>query len=373
MPRSTYRWKLLYGQSVTRDTRPCLIGLKQRVITAMDAAEAGSILVCGALDETPVHRITLRGGDLAVSILTYGATIQDLVVQGPSDPRNVVLGFDTCDEYLAQRLYMGSVAGRFANRIAAGRFTLDGTPYQLSRNENGVNHLHGGANGFSRRVWSVAQVTERAVALSLVSPAGEEGYPGTLTATCRYSIEGERCLRIALSAATDAPTVVNLATHSYFNLAGEGDILGHRLQIPAQTYLPTDAALIPTGELASVTGTGFDFRTLRPVRLPDAPTQRYDNTLVLAPSDGQVRQAARLECAGIALELWSTEPGVQLYDSGSMRTIAGRGGATYRPFSGLCLEPQRFPDSPNQPGFTDCTLRPGETYRQITEYRFELT
>jgi aldose 1-epimerase len=359
----------------------------------MDEAQAGSVAVCGALDEAPIHRIALRGGDLAASILTYGATIQDLVVHGPAGPRNVVLGFDSCAEYLTQRMYMGAVAGRFANRIAAGCFTLDGTAYQLTRNEDGVNHLHGGAQGFSRKLWSVAQVTDRAVELSLVSPAGEEGYPGTLTATCRYSIEGGRTVRIALSAVTDAPTIINLATHSYFNLAGEGDILGHRLQIPAETYLPTDAALIPTGELASVTGTGFDFRTLRAVRLPDAPPQRYDNNYVLEhfqekwkpvfrpkmrpttelPSDAQVRQAARLECAGIAMELWSTEPGVQLYDSGSMRTIAGRGGATYRPFSGLCLEPQRFPDSPNQPGFTDCTLRPGETYRQVTEYRFELT
>jgi aldose 1-epimerase len=180
-------------------------------------------------------------------------------------------------------------------------------------------------------------------------------------------------LRIALSAVTDAPTIVNLATHSYFNLAGDGDILDHRLQIPAETYLPTDAALIPSGELASVTGTGFDFRTLRAVRQADAPPQRYDNTLVLGTPQQDPRRAARLECAGIAMELWSTEPGVQLYDSGSMRTIAGRDGCTYGPHSGLCLEPQRFPDSPNRPGFTDCTLRPGETYRQITEYRFELT
>jgi aldose 1-epimerase len=339
----------------------------------MNGAEAGSVAVCGALDEAPIHRIALRGGDLAVSILTYGATIQDLVVRTPHGPRNVVLGFDSCAEYLAQRMYMGAVAGRYANRIAGGRFTLDGTAYLVTRNEKGVNHLHGGAQGFSRKVWSIERVTEHSVELSLSSPAGDEGYPGMLNATCRYSLEGERCVRITLSATADAPTIVNLATHSYFNLAGEGDILSHRLQIPAETYLPTDAALIPTGEFAGVAGTGFDFRKARPVRPPDAPAQRYDNTYVLAPPGGQVRQAARLECAGIAMELWSTEPGVQLYDSGSMPAITGRGGATYRPFSGLCLEPQRFPDSPNQPGFTDCALRPGETYRQITEYRFELT
>jgi aldose 1-epimerase len=337
----------------------------------MDAAGTGSVVVCGALDDTPVHRVALRGGDLEVSILTWGATIQQLLVHGPRGPRHVVLGFDTCAEYLAHRLYLGCVVGRFANRIAAGRFSLDGTTYQLGRNENGVTHLHGGAEGFSRRVWSIDSATERAVDLSLVSPAGEEGYPGTLTARCRYSIDGERCLRIALSAVTDAPTIVNLATHSYFNLAGEGDILSHRLQIPAETYLPTDAALIPTGEFAPVDGTGFDFRTMRALRLPEAPPPRYDNTYVLAACDGQVRKAARLESSGVAMEIWSTEPGVQFFDGATMRTMTGRGGATYGPYSGLCLEPQRFPDSPNQSGFTDCTLRPGQGYRQTTEYRFD--
>ena len=325
----------------------------------------------GAIGDATVHRIDLRGGDLDVSILTFGATIQQLLVQTPRGPRHVVLGFDTCAEYLNNRVYMGCVVGRFANRIAAGRFVLDGTAYQLSRNENGVNHLHGGANGFSRRVWSIESVAERAVNLSLVSPAGEEGYPGTLTAECRYSIEEDRCLRIALSAVTDAPTIVNLATHGYFNLDGAADILSHRLEIPAETYLPTDEAGIPTGEFAPVGGTAFDFRMLREVRPADAPTQRYDNTYVLGASEGRVRKAARLESSGIGMEIWSTEPGIQLFDGGSMRSIAAAAAARYGPHSGLCLEPQRFPDSPNQRGFTDCSLYPGQVYRQITEYRFD--
>ncbi len=302
---------------------------------------------CGALDGTAVHRIDLSGGDLEVSILTWGATIQRLRVHGPSaqaprGPRDVVLGFDTCEEYLAHRLYMGCVAGRFANRIAAGRFPLDGTTYQVSRNENGVNHLHGGFEGFSRKVWSIDAVTQSALDLVLVSRDGEEGYPGTLTARCRYSIEDGRTLRIALSAVTDAPTIVNLATHSYFNL------------------------------FRSVGGTPFDFRTRRDLRPPDMPVQRYDNTYVLAPSEGDIRQAARLENTSVALEIWSTEPGIQFFDGGTMRSMPGRAGVMYGPYSGLCLEPQRFPDSPNQSGFTDCTLRPGETYRQTTEYRFEV-
>ena len=331
-----------------------------------------SVTICGDLDGTAVHRIDLRDGDLDVSVLTWGATIQRLRVQALRGPHDVVLGFDTCAEYLAHRLYMGCVAGRFANRIAGGRFSLDGTAYQLSRNENGVNHLHGGFEGFSRKVWSIEAVTQSLVDLVLVSPDGEEGYPATVTARCRYSIEDGRTLRIVLSAVTDAPTIVNLATHSYFNLDGAGSILGHRLAIPADRYLPADSAVIPTGEIRRVDGTPFDFRALREVRPPDAPAQRYDNTFVLAPSEGDIRQAARLESASVALEIWSTEPGIQFFDGGSMRALPGRGGVTYGPYGGLCLEPQRFPDSPNQPGFTDCTLRPGATYRQTTEYRFEV-
>jgi aldose 1-epimerase len=329
--------------------------------------------VCGALDGTAVHRIDLRGGDLEVSILTWGATIQRLRVYGPRGPHDVVLGFDTCEEYLAHRLYMGCVVGRFANRLAEGRFSLDGTTYQVSRNENGVNHLHGGFEGFSRRVWSIEAATTSAVDLVLVSRDGEEGYPGTVTARCRYGIEDGRTLRIVLSAVTDAPTIVNLATHSYFNLDGAGSILRHRLQIPADTYLPADSAGIPTGEFRLVGGTPFDFRTMRDVRPPDAPAQRYDNTYVLAPSEGRIGQAARLESSGTAMEIWSTEPGIQLFDGATMRSMPGRGGVMYGPYSGLCLEPQRFPDSPNQRGFTDCSLSPGQVYRQTTEYRFEVS
>jgi len=341
------------------------------------AVTTASVSHCGALDGTAVHRIDLRAGDLEVSILTWGATIQRLRIHGPSvqaprGPRDVVLGFDTCEEYLAHRLYMGCVAGRFANRIAAGRFPLDGTTYQVSRNENVVNHLHCGFDGFSSNVWSIDAVTQSALDLVLVSRDGEEGYPGTLTARCRYSIEDGRTLRIALSAVTDAPTIVNLATHSYFNLDGAGSILGHRLAIPADRYLPATSAGIPTGEFRSVGGTPFDFRTRRDLRPPDMPVQRYDNTYVLAPSEGDIRQAARLENTSVALEIWSTEPGIQFFDGGTMRSMPGRAGVMYGPYSGLCLEPQRFPDSPNQSGFTDCTLRPGETYRQTTEYRFEV-
>jgi aldose 1-epimerase len=309
--------------------------------------------------------IRLRGGALDVAILPFGATIQRLRVGG----HDVVLGFDTVDEYVSQNIQMGAVVGRFANRIADGRFTLDGKVYQLTRNENG-HHLHGGVHGFSRRVWTIDDASERAVTLSLISPDGEEGYPGTLTARCRYSIESDRCLRIALTAVTDAPTIVNLATHSYFNLDGAGDISEHRLEMPANSFLPTNSAGIPTGKFASVSGTAFDFRKMR--RLHES--QRYDNTFVFPDSGGQIRKLARLESAtsGIALEVWSTERGVQFFDAATIPTMRGRGGAMYGPYNALCLEPQRFPDSPNQPGFTNSRLDPGEEYRQITEYRFEV-
>ncbi len=310
--------------------------------------------------------ICLRGGALEVAILPFGAAIQRLRVGG----RDVVLGFDTADEYVSQNIQMGAVVGRFANRIADGRFTLDGKVYQLTRNESGINHLHGGKHGFSRRMWTIDDASECAVTLSLISLDGEEGYPGTLTARCRYSIEGGRCLRITLSAVTDAPTIVNLATHSYFNLDGAGDISEHRLEMPANSFLPTNSAGIPTGEFVSVSGTAFDFRT--PRRLHES--QRYDNTFVFPDANGELRKLARLEAAtsGIALEVWSTERGLQLFDSSTIRTMRGRDGTTYGPYSALCLEPQRFPDSPNQPGFTDCRLDPGGEYRQVTEYRFEI-
>jgi aldose 1-epimerase len=338
-----------------------------------ESKEGCMIGPAGSLGDATVHRIGLRAGDLEVSILTFGATIEKLLVHGPRGPRHAVLGFDSCEEYLQHRLYMGCVVGRFANRIAAGRFRLDGMAYQLSRNENG-NHLHGGFQGFSHRVWAIESATERAACLSLVSPAGEEGYPGTLTVGCCYSIEGDRSLRIALTAVTDAPTIVNLATHSYFNLDGQGDILRHRLEIPADAYLPTDAAGIPTGEFRSVDATPFDFRTMRDVQPAHRSRQRYDNTYVLAPSEG-IRKAARLESTNrdIAMEVWSTEPGIQFFDAATMRSVSGRDGCTYGPYSGLCLEPQRFPDSPNHGGFTDCALHPGRTYRQVTEYRFDVS
>jgi len=323
-------------------------------------------------DGTAIERVRLAGSGLGLSILSYGAAIQDIVVETPVGPRSVTLGLTTLEDYVRYSPHMGAVAGRFANRIRGGRFSLDGIAYQLTRNEKGRNHLHGGKLGFGKRPWSIDALTETSVRLRLVSAAGDEGYPGRVEAACTYRISAPLQLSIALTAITDAPTIINLAGHSYFNLAGGGDGRDHVLQILADRYLPVDADQIPTGEIRAVDGTTYDFRAPRPVRR--MPLTRYDHTFVSTmAATAEPRRMARLMApdSSLALEVWSTEPGVQFYDGGNIAVpVAGTGGQTYAPFSGLCLEPQRFPDSPNHPGFTNVVLRPGETYRQVTEYRF---
>lgn len=311
-----------------------------------------------ANDGTVVSRIRFEVGALTLSVLTHGARIHDLTFHGKS----CVLGFSNIADYLTHPSYAGAVNGRYGNRIAGGRFTLDGATYQLSCNERGQTHLHGGIHGFAHRNWDIIAESDHHVTLGLTSAAGEEGYPGTLQARCTYRVTDSDIV-IELTATSDAPTIVNLATHSYFNLDGGGDILSHRLAIPAEHYLPIDANLIPTGEIAAVAGTAFDFRTMRIV---GQNGQHYDHNFVLATTRGkQPRQVAVLESAqsGTRLEFLSTEPGLQFYDG-----IHLAGG--FGPHAGLCLEPQTFPNSPNEPGFSDAVLRPGTLYRQITIYRF---
>jgi aldose 1-epimerase len=310
-------------------------------------------------DGATVSEIRLNAGALTLNILTHGARIRGLTFEGK--PR--VLGFPSTADYLTHAVYAGAVAGRYANRIAGGRFSLDGKDYQLPCNERGRTHLHGGVKGFAHRNWDIVDQSDTQVTLSLVSPDGEEGYPGTLHARCTYRLDGND-VRIELTATTDAPTIINLATHSYFNLDGGADILDHRLTIPADRYLPVDDALIPTSTIADVTGTAFDFRLASEV---GKSGQRYDHNFVLGLSRvSDPRLVASLEgpVSRTRLDVLSTEPGVQFYDGGYLNS--GGFGA----HAGLCLEPQVFPNSPNEPGFSNATLRPGETYRQITVYRF---
>lgn len=306
----------------------------------------------------PVQAARLEGGNLAVEILSFGATIRSLQFAG----RPMVLSLGGLAEYVEGRAYFGSIAGRFANRIADGRFTLDNVEYQLSCNEAGRTHLHGGERGFSHRNWRFTAVRPASATLAYDADDGEEGYPGALAVSCTYEILGDGALGIMLEARCDRPTIINLAAHSYFNLDGAGSIVDHSLMIPADRYLPVDADKIPTGEQAPVPGTPFDFR--QPRRIGEFP---YDHAFVLGQSSTAApRLVARLasEKSGIQLDILSTEPAVQFYDG----HMLARGG--YGSRAGLCLEPQRFPDAPNKPAFPSAVLRPGETYRQITEYQF---
>jgi len=303
-----------------------------------------------------VERHELSSGRLRASVLSYGAIVRTLEVSGV----NVVLGLPTLEDYRTRSRYFGAVVGRYGNRIAGGRFTLDGVEYRLPAN-NGPNSLHGGVEGFDRKPWTVADVTGSSITLQLVSPDGDQGYPGTLTVSVTYTLADD-ALRLDYAAETDAPTVLNLTNHSYFNLAGGGDVLGHVVRIGADHYLPVDEDKIPTGERAPVKGTPFDFTTPRAVgdRLDGA----YDHCYVLGDGSGGMTVVEPV--SGRTMEVTTTEPGVQFYAGGMLDGTA----TPYGPHAGLCLETQHFPDSPNQPAFPSTVLRPGESHTSSTTYRF---
>jgi aldose 1-epimerase len=324
-------------------------------------------------DGDDIHEVVIAAGVLTVTVITLGAVIRDVRLAGVDHP--LVLGFDRAEDYLRHSPHFGAVAGRSANRIGRGRFTLDGRPYQVSLNENGRHHLHGGFNGFGKRNWRLAANDAASVTLAILSPDGEEGYPGKVEATVRYSVEAPGTIRMEAAAVTDAPTLVNLAQHSYFNLDDSPDILNHRAQIYADSYTPTDADNIPTGEVLSVAGSDFDFRTLRPIRqMRDGGRVVYDKNFVVDRRKSAVpRPHARLVSPnnGVSLVIASTEPGVQFYDGVSMNVpVPGLGGRRYGVDGGCCFEPQFFPDAPNHPGFPSSVLRPGEAYRQTTTFAF---
>lgn len=322
-------------------------------------------------DGRDVTRAAIGDDAIAAHFLNWGARIQDLRVRTSSGWRSVALGFPTLAGYLAPKgYYCGAVAGRCANRIAHGHFVLDGKSYELPLNEKGNTHLHGGMIGFSGRIWRLAEHTETAAAYGLTSPDGEEGYPGTVEATCRYEITAPGELTLHFEAATDSPTIVNLASHPFFDLDGTGDIRDHLLRIPAEARTPADAGLIPTGEIAEVGGTAWDFRDSRPMR---GPVTYDDNFLIAMTPVAEPRLVASVvgPASGIRLDVLSTEPGLQFYDGSGMDVPEpGHDGRLYGAFAGFALEPQRFPDSINHPNFTNVVLRPGELYRQRTIFRF---
>lgn len=332
-------------------------------------------------DGTAVEELSLRDGDCACSILTYGGAVRSLTAPGKDGPVDVVLGFDSLEDYRAQDKYLGALVGRYANRIGGANFTLEGKNYALAKNDGGVNHLHGGNAGFDKRVWTVDRQTENAVTLSLVSPDGEEGYPGTLRVTVTYTLK-DAALELDYRAETDKATVCNLTNHTYFNLSGHdsGPVADQLIQVLADQYTPTVPGSIPTGELAPVAGTPMDLRS--PVAIGahiDEPFEQlqmaggYDHNWVVKGENGALRTVARALSpkTGITLAVESTLPGVQFYAGNYLDGCpAGKGGAPYARRWGFCLETQYFPDSPNQPGFPSCVLRPGEAYRAVTVYRF---
>mgnify|MGYP003627489338 CR=1 FL=1 len=330
--------------------------------------------VVGKFEGAPVHRITLRSAGGAVAqVLTWGAVIADLRVPCPDGRlQNVVLGFENFADYPPHSPYFGAVVGRYANRISGGGFTLNGVRHDLAVNEGPATCLHGGPEGFARRIWNVTELTAESVTLGLQSPDGDQGFPGDLDVRCRYTLCDRTTLRVAFQARTMAPTVVNLAQHAYFNLDGSPDLSGHHLQVFADTYTPVDADDIPTGALADVTGTRFDLRQPRPVFDPDRPT-RLDHNFVLSdlPGVDGLRHAARLSAGDMALDVHTTKPGVQVYDGNKLNlAVPGHDRAHYGPRAGICLETQFFPDSPHQPCFPSAVLNPGETYAHTTDYSF---
>ena len=335
-------------------------------------------------DGTPVTLYTLRNANgVEATICNYGGIVTSLKVPDRNGKLgDVVLGYDNLAGYLKETPYFGSLIGRYGNRIAKGKFTLNGQTYTLATN-NGPNALHGGLKGFDKVVWSAKPTMSPegpALELQYVSKDGEEGYPGTLTVSAVYTLTRDNALRLDYSATTDKDTVVNLTQHSYFNLAGKGDILGHEVMINADKYTPVDETLIPTGELPSVAGTPFDFRKATTIgaRIKDDNQQLkfgggYDHNWVIAKPMGKLALMARVlePTTGRVLEVLSTEPGLQFYSGNFLDgTITGKGGWVYQFRNGFCMEPQHYPDSPNQPGFPSVVLKPGQVYRNTIIYRF---
>jgi aldose 1-epimerase len=336
----------------------------------------------------PVDRYTLTNAKGAsVQIITLGGTITSIKVPDRAGTvGEVTLGFDSLEGYLKPHPFFGVLVGRYGNRIGKAAFALDGKTYTLAKN-NGEHSLHGGRKGFDKYVWKAREVASSAglaIELTHVSPDGDEGFPGTLTATVVYTWSDANGLRIDYTATTDKPTVVNLTNHAYFNLSSgaAGTILDHELMLAADHFTPVDKGLIPTGEIRAVKGTPFDFTKARAIgQHIDATDEQiqygggYDHNFVLKGNAGTMRLAARVteRTSGRAMDVTTTEPGVQFYTGNFLDgTLVGRGGKTYGKRAGFCLETQHYPDSPNKPKFPSVVLRPGETYRTSTQYAFSV-
>lgn len=367
---------------------------KQLVSAGRNAPAGGPEARCGEFgtlaDGRTVESVELANArGMSVRILALGGVVQQLLVPDrDGTAADVVLGYATAQQYLDQPQYFGATVGRYANRIAAGKFTLDGKQYQLETND-GPNHLHGGARGFDKVLWNVESVSSGAPAravLTYTSVDGEGGYPGTLQVTATYTLADANELEIEYRATTDRPTIANITNHSYFNLAGEtahSDVFGHRMTLFASQYTPVNDTLIPTGERRSVAGTPFDFRQPHAIgeRIRNGSDSQlrigrgYDHNYIVDGEPGQLRPAARVEDpqSGRVLELLASAPGVQFYSGNFLdATSVGKGRRVYRQGDGFCLEPQVFPDSPNRDDFPSARLNPGQTYVNTLLLRFSV-
>jgi aldose 1-epimerase len=378
-------WEAIMKYAVAGHTFALALSLLGTVAAqAATATRAGF----GALtDGTRIEAVTLSNkAGMSARIMTLGATLQSLIVPDRLGRKeDVVLGYDKAQDYLTRPNYFGVSVGRYANRIAKGKFTLDGKTYTLATND-GPNSLHGGLKGFDKRVWKIDSVSngpEAKVVLSYVSADGEEGFPGEMKVTATYSLNEQNELKLEYRATTSKPTVVNLTNHTYFNLSGNDarDVMGNLVTLHAERFTPVDATLIPTGERRAVAGTPFDFRkpTAVGARIRDARDQQirygrgYDHNFIVDGAAGSMRPAARIEepGSGRVLEMRVTAPGIQFYTGNFMDgTFFGKNNRAYRQGDAICLEPGTFPDAPNHPDFPTARLNPGQTYVNTMVYKF---
>jgi aldose 1-epimerase len=337
------------------------------------AGEANQREVFGqtAAGET-VYRVVLSGGGLTAKVITWGAVIQDLRLEGHQPP--LVLGFEAFDDYPRYSSYFGATPGRCANRIGGGRFTLDGQDYQLELNEKGVTHLHGGSDGLGKRNWEIVDLSSDKVTLRIVDPDGRAGYSGNCTVTATYHLHGDGVLSVIYESTADKPTIANICQHSYFNLDGREDALGHDIMIAADHFLALDERQVPTGEIRSVDGSAFDLREMGPMKRSENGEQvLFDHNFCLSSERMEKRSVAlaRSVNSGVSLEVRTTEPGVQFYAAFKLDVpVPGLEGRRYGPFAGFCLETQVWPDAINHENFPNAVLRPGEVLRQEADYVF---
>ena len=383
------RWLAITGRVTAVLTAVVVISALQASTSNANGKATITKEAWGATAEGQVDRYTLTNGNgMRVRILTYGGILQSIEVPDRHGRNaDVALGFDNIDDYVAKSPYFGCITGRYANRIALGKFTLDGVTYQLPIN-NAPNSLHGGTVGFDKHIWAATPFThdgEVGLVLTFTSPDGDQGYPGTLSATVTYTLTKDNGIRMDYRATTDAPTVVNLTNHTYFNLGGEGTgtIDDHKLFLNASRYTPVDPTLIPTGTLDPVAGTPMDFRTPTAIGARNRSGfeqlvigRGYDHNWVIDRRDNTFRKlelAARATDpdSGRVLSVLTTEPGIQFYAGNFLDgTLIGTSGRMYRQGDGFALESQHFPDSPNHANFTSTVLRPGQVYQTTTVYQF---